>query len=140
VCYGPDNREAAVRIVEGVKGKEKSSFHLEFKVIDPTCNPYLASAAILGAGLDGIENEADPGNPVTVDPGDLTEAEREKMGIFRLPETLGEAIEALREDEFFKSVVGEMMVEEYIKVKRHNWIEYIHQVSQWEFEKYLDIF
>ena len=139
-CYGPDNREAAIRTVEGIKGKEEKSFHFEFKPIDPTCNPYLALTAILAAGLDGIKNKIDPGQPLSVDPGDMSEAEREKMGVFRLPETLGEAIEALKEDTFFKSVMGEVMYDEYIKLKRYNWSEYIHHVTKWEVEKYIDIF
>ncbi len=139
-CYGPDNREAAIRIVEGIKGKEEKSFHFEFKPNDATCNPYLATTAILAAGLDGIKNKMDPGQALSVDPGDMTEVEREKMGIFRLPETLGEAIVALKEDTFFKSVMGEVMVDEYVKLKRYNWSEYIHHVTKWEIDKYIDIF
>jgi glutamine synthetase len=138
--YGPDNREAAIRIVGGVMGKEAGSYHLEFKPIDPTCNPYLALTAILAAGLDGIKNKVDPGQAVSVDPGDLTEAEREEMGIFRLPESLGEAIEALKEDPLFKLVMGEVMYDEYIKLKRFNWLEYIHHVTKWEIEKFVDVF
>jgi glutamine synthetase len=139
-CYGPDNREAAIRIVEGIKGNEAGSFHLEFKAIDPTCNPYLALTVVLAAGIEGIEKKVDPGKALDSDPGDMTEPEREKLGVFRLPETLGEAIEALRADGFFRAVLGDIMVDEYIKVKRHNWVEYIQQVTEWEIEKYIDIF
>lgn len=139
-CYGPDNREAAIRIVQGLKGKEAGSFHLEFKPIDGTCNPYLALTAILAAGLDGIKNKMDPGKAITFDPVDLTETEREERGIFQLPESLGQAVEALKQDGFFKSVMGEVLYDEYIKLKRFNWLEYIHHVSQWEIERYVDVF
>jgi glutamine synthetase len=139
-CYGPDNREAAIRIVTGLKGKEASIFHLEFKPIDGTCNPYLALTAILAAGFEGIKNHVDPGKAVAFDPADLREDEREKMGIFRLPESLGEAIEALKADSFFKSVMGAVLYDEYIKLKRFDWLAYIDHVSQWEIDRYVDAF
>lgn len=139
-CYGPDNREAAVRIVQSSKGREERTLHLEFKPIDGTCNPYLALTAILSAGLEGIKNKVDPGKGLSVDPADLTEEEREKMGIFRLPESLGAAVEALKEDSFFKSAMGEVLYDEYIKLKRFNWLEYIHQVTQWEIDRYVGVF
>jgi glutamine synthetase len=139
-CYGPDNREAAVRIVQSSKGKEEKTLHLEFKPIDGTCNPYLALTAILSAGLQGIKNKVDPGQGLSVDPADLTEEEREKMGIFCLPESLGAAVEALKEDSFFKSVMGEVLYDEYIKLKRFNWLEYIHQVTEWEIDRYVGVF
>jgi glutamine synthetase len=139
-CYGPDNREAAIRIVQGLKGKEADSFHLEFKPIDGTCNPYLALTAILAAGLEGITKRLDPGRAVDFDPADLTDAEREAMGIFRLPETLGAAVEALKKDEFFESVMGKTLIDEYVKLKRFDWLEYIHHVTQWEIDRYVDAF
>jgi glutamine synthetase len=139
-CYGPDNREAAVRIVGAIKGKEEKTLHLEFKPIDGTCNPYLALTAVLASGLQGIEEEADPGRPISVDPADLTPKEREERGIFRLPVSLGEAVKSLEEDNFFKSVMGEVMVDEYIKLKRFSWQEYLRHVSGWEFDRYIETF
>ena len=139
-CYGPDNREAAIKNVEGFKGKEADTVHLEFRPIDGTCNPYLATTAILAAGLDGIENKTDPGQALTIDPSDLSQAEREEKGILRLPECLGEAIGELKKDEFFKTALGEVMYEEYIKLRLFSWRDYLQQVTDWEMEKYLYTF
>jgi len=139
-CYGPDNREAAVRVVAGSKGKAERFTNLEFKPIDGACNPYLALAAVLAAGMDGLQRKTDPGAAVLVDPESLGAAERKARGICRLPETLGEAIEALKEDQLFEELLGEVMFSEYIKLKRFDWLAYNRQVSQWEIDRYSEIF
>ena len=140
VCYGLDNREAAVRVVAGNKGQEASSFNIELKPVDPACNPYLAVLATLAAGMDGIANHIDPGQPVLQDPHELPEQERQTRGITRLPRTLAEATDALAADLFFKDLLGEVFWDEYIQLKRFAWNRYIEHVSDWEIQTYAEIF
>jgi glutamine synthetase len=140
VCYGRDNREAAIRLVTPMKGKGEKTFNIEFKPNDPACNPYLALLGVLAAGLDGIRNKVDPGRPMDGDPHDLGEEERMRRGIRRLPQTLGEAAAELEADEFFKNVLGDVFLDEYIKLKRFAWTRYIQHVSGWEIDTYAEAF
>jgi glutamine synthetase len=139
-CYGPDNREAAVRIVSGQKTREAITTHLEYKPIDGACNPYLAMAALLAAGLDGIARKIDPKEAVLVNPNNLAPDEKEARGIRRLPRTLAEAVTALEGDEFFVKVFGKTMVQEYIALKKYQWEEYHNQVTSWEIDRYMEIY
>ena len=139
-CWGFDNREAAVRTVTGMKGREENSFNIEFKPVDAACNPYLAILAVLAAGMDGIKNKIEPGDSVNMDPHDLASDEKQACGIERLPETLGQAIEALESDTFFSEVLGPVFFEEYLTLKRFAWTEYIKHVSAWEIENYVEAF
>ncbi len=117
-AWGPDNREAAVRIPSKRRGLEMESTNLELKPCDPSCNPYLALGGLLAAGLDGIERKLDPGDAALVDPDTLSEAERKRRGIRRLPASLGEALDALERDEVLGSALGEALAKEYVAVKR----------------------
>ena len=117
-CWGPDNREAAVRIPSKRRGREMESTNLELKPCDPSNNPYLALGGLLAAGLDGMARKLDPGEPVLVDPDTLSEAERKQRGIRRLPASLGEALDALERDEVLRAALGEMLAKEYLAVKR----------------------
>jgi glutamine synthetase len=94
------------------------STNLELKPSDPSCNPYLALGALLAAGLDGMERKLDPGPPTLVDPDTLSEAERAERGIARLPRSLGEALDALERDEVLREALGEVLLREYLAVKR----------------------
>src|ERR671910_1316448 len=85
VSYGPDNREAAVRLASPVAGAESATANIELKPVDVTANPYLALAAVLAAGMDGMERALDPGEPTTVDPATLGDEERDSKGILPLP-------------------------------------------------------
>lgn len=139
-CYGLDNREAAIRVVAGTKGREAASFNLELKPVDSACNPYLAILTTLAAGIDGIKHQIDPGQPVFQDPYDLTEQERQERGITRLPTTLSEAVDALAADPFFKDLLGEVFWDEYLMLKRFAWTRYIEHVSDWEIRTYTEAF
>lgn len=139
-CHGLDNREAAVRTVTGMKGREEKTFNLELKPVDGACNPYLALVTALAAGMDGIERGLEPGEPVMSDPHDLAPEERSRRGIVRLPESLGLAVEALEADRFFENVLGETFYNEYLKIKKFAWKEYLHQVTDWERLHYLEAF
>ena len=117
-AWGPDNREGAIRVPSKRRGLEMESTNLELKPCDPSNNPYLALGALLAAGLDGIERRLDPGEPALVDPDSLSEAERKRRGITRLPTSLGEALDALERDDVLRGALGETLAKEYLVVKR----------------------
>jgi glutamine synthetase len=117
-AWGPDNREAAVRVASKRRGLEMESSNIELKPCDPSNNPYLALGGLLAAGLDGIARTLDPGEPVLVDPDTLTDAERERRGVRRLPATLGDALDALERDDVLREALGETLAREYLIVKR----------------------
>ncbi|HHY95565.1 MAG TPA: glutamine synthetase [Firmicutes bacterium] len=139
-CYGPDNREAAVRVVSGQKGREAETTNLEFKPVDGSANPYLALAVVLAAGLDGITRGLDPGEPTMQDPHDLSPEERARRGIRRLPQHLGEAVAELERDDLLRRVLGPVMYEEYVLLKRFQWEEYLKQVTEWEVRHFAELF
>ena len=139
-CWGFDNREAAVRTITGMKGREEKTFNIEFKPIDAACNPYLAILTVLAAGIDGINNKIEPGDSVNVDPHDLPSREKQARRIERLPETLGQAIEALQNNDFLPEILGQAFVDEYLNLKRFAWTEYINHISAWETETYVEAF
>ncbi len=117
-AWGPDNREAAIRIPSKRRGLEMESTNLELKPCDPSNNPYLALGGLLAAGLDGIERKLDPGEPALGDPDTIPEAERQRRGIRRLPASLGEALDALERDEVLMAALGATLAKEYLAVKR----------------------
>ena len=123
-CYGPDNREAAVRICSPIGSL--GSVNLELKPIDSSGNPYLALGAFIYAGLDGIRRELDPGEPLLVDPATLpgtqpnpTLAGDPRPGLpARLPASLDEALRALSADQVLMSTLGPLRSAAYLAVKR----------------------
>ncbi len=86
-CYGFENREAAIRIPLPIHNKERETTHLEIKPVDGCSNPYLVLGSIIAAGIDGIKKKIDPGDPVEKDPADMSEAERDKYGVERFPQS-----------------------------------------------------
>ena len=131
IAYGDNNRSAMVRVPYG---------RLEFRLPDSGCNPYLVHAAIIAAGLDGIERELDPGKPENINLYALTEAQREEKGIDILPQNLNEAITALEADTVLTERMGKEIVAEFINVKRDEWIDYSRHVSDWEINRYAEFF
>jgi glutamine synthetase len=117
-AWGPDNREGAIRVPSPRGGLEMESTNLELKPSDPSSNPYLALGGLLAAGLDGMERKLDPGEPTLVDPDTLSDAERTRRGIRRLPASLGEALTALERDDVLRSALGDVLAKEYLAVKR----------------------
>lgn len=117
-AYGFDNREGAIRIPSPFWGREADSTNFELKPADHSGNPYLALGCLLAAGLDGIRRELDPGEPVEVDPGNLSDEERERRGIHRLPQSLGAALDALETDDVLKDALGAPLAPAYLAVKR----------------------
>jgi glutamine synthetase len=128
--YGDNNRSTMVRIPGG---------RLELRLADGSCNPYLATAAAIAAGLDGIEQEIPPGEPHNFNLYDLSAAELKDKGIHTLPQSLKEAIDALESDDVIKGALG-VLADEFINLKRMEWIEYMRHVSAWEVQRYLEFF
>jgi glutamine synthetase len=118
ISYGPDNREAAVRLTSPVAGAESATANIELKPVDVTANPYLALAAVLAAGMDGMERDLDPGEPTMVDPATLSDEERAFRGIRPLPASLDEALDALEKDDVLIDALGEPLVRTHLAVAR----------------------
>ncbi|MFQ5933072.1 MAG: glutamine synthetase family protein [Dehalococcoidia bacterium] len=123
VCYGPDNREAAIRIPSSFWGNEMASTNLELKPSDSSANPYIALGGLIAAGLDGIRNELRPseGQLVDVDPSTLSSQDLENRGIRPLPSNLGEAIEALEKDDVLMEALGPVLASSYLAIRRADW-------------------
>ena len=131
ISYGDNNRTSMVRIPQG---------RLELRLSDSSCNPYLATAAVIAAGLDGIERNLDPGPPHNINHYRYTEEALKEMGIGILPQNLNEAINALKKDILFFDQLGQDFLNEYIQLKEMEWIEYQRHVSDWEVNRYLEFF
>lgn len=122
-CWGPDNREASVRVASPFRGRVEASTNIEVKAVDGSANPYLALGAIVAAGLDGIERNLDPGAPMLGNPHDLTDEQREALGIRRYPTSLVAAVDALEQDEVLRGALGANRAREFIGVRRAEWAD-----------------
>ena len=136
-CFGPDNREAPVRIASGFWGDEMRTVNLELKPSDSSHNPYLALGGLIAAGLDGIEKELTAPEPVLTDPGDMQESERANRGIQRLPTSLKKAINALGRDEILMEAMGEVLRREYLLIKSADWENAKEQDVAQELRQYI---
>ena len=137
-CYttwGRTNRSAMVRIPTYKPGKVLST-RIEVRNPDPTCNPYLAFAATLSAGLKGIEEELELQPESTIEDASLSTAQLEAKGIKRLPRTLGDAIEAFESSELMREVLGDHIYNYLLDAKKQEWSEFCSAVTDWEKEKY----
>ncbi|MDT5348001.1 MAG: glutamine synthetase [Mycobacterium sp.] len=117
VCWGIENREAAVRFVKGGHGTPHGG-NVEVKVVDPSANPYLASAVILGLALDGIKNKSQLPPETAMDPAKLSDSDRDRAGILRLPELQAEAIAALDNSALVRGILGDPVVDMVVAVRR----------------------
>lgn len=133
VCYGNNNRTNMLRI-------PGAGSRVECRAADSSCNPYLAAAMLLAAGLEGIREGLDPGPPNLVNAYRLTPEERAAMGLTTLPRTLGEAIEAFAADPLSREVFGDAMAEAYTAFKRDEWNSFHGAISDWERDRYLELF
>lgn len=132
-CYGNNNRTNTLRIPLG-------GGRVELRATDSACNPYLGAALVLAAGLEGIAEKADPGEPHTENMYLKSPEELTRLGIHRLPTTLGEALEAFAEDPLTKTVFGASMHKAWLDYKQDEWISYLNHVSDWERARYLKFF
>ncbi|MDP3065222.1 MAG: type I glutamate--ammonia ligase [Methanobacteriaceae archaeon] len=135
ISYGLQNRSTLVRIPAS-RGK---GTRVEFRCPDPSCNPYLAFAAMLESGLDGMKNKIDPGEPTTIDVFGLDEAGLKERGIETLPSSLWEAYHALEKDKVVRASLGDHIYNQFMALKRKEWDEYRIQVFRYEQNKYLQI-
>lgn len=133
IAWSARNRSPLIRI-PAARG---SATRLELRCPDPSCNPYLALAAILAAGLDGIENRIQPPAPSNKNIFQMTAEERIKDGIGSLPGSLDEAIMELSKSEFVKNVLGNHIFEKYIEAKNNECDAYRTRISKWETDSYL---
>jgi glutamine synthetase len=138
VAWSRRNRSALVRVPVYHPGKERAT-RAELRCPDPSCNPYLTFAAFLHAGLDGIEKGYELEEPMERNLYDLTHDDRESLGIEQLPETLGEAVDAMAESELVEKALGEHIFPRYVDLKRQEWEDYRVQVTPWEIERYLAV-
>ena len=113
---------------------------LEFRLPDAGCNPYLVHAALIAAGLDGIDRQLDPGKAQNINLYELTPEQCREQNIDILPQSLSEAVDALEADSVLREGLGEAITDEFIKVKREEWAEYSSQVSDWEIQRYAEFF
>lgn len=118
VCWGTENREAAVRFLIGGPSNPLGA-NIEVKVIDPSANPYLASAAILGLALDGIERNLPLPTEITVDPATLTDQQRRQAGIVQLPSSQTEALDALDQSSLLRGILGNEVIDAVLAVRRY---------------------
>ena len=133
ICYGNNNRTNMLRI-------PSPGARVECRAADISCNPYLGAAMILAAGLEGIREQLDPGQPNLVNAYTLTADQLAERGIGMLPRTLAEAIEAFAVDPLSKKVFGDAMFDAYVTYKRQEWESYHCAVSDWEKKRYLEFF
>jgi glutamine synthetase len=138
VAWSRRNRSALIRIPLYKPGNEQAT-RAEIRCPDPACNPYLTFAALLHAGLEGIEKGYELPDPMETNLYHLTAEQRKERGITSLPETLGEAIDELSESELAKKALGPHIFDRYIELKRKEWDDYRVQLTEWERDRYLAV-
>ena len=133
VSYGDNNRTNTIRIPSG-------SARVELRSADSACNPYLGIAMMIAAGLEGIRDAVDPGEPHRDNLYLKSEAERNKAGVVWLPRTLEEAVDEFEKDPLSRNVFGSQMFDAWRDFKRAEWLSYLNHVSDWERTQYLTQF
>ena len=136
VAWSEKNRSPLVR-VPAARGE---ATRMELRMPDPACNPYLALAVMLRAGLDGIEKNIDPGPPINKNIFTMSHRERRHLRIDELPGNLNEALDELEKDDLVRDTLGEHLFEHFVAAKREEWHDYIRHVSPWEIDRYLGVY
>ena len=136
VAWSERNRSPLVR-VPAARG---SSTGIELRMPDPSCNPYLALAVVLRAGLEGIEKQVDPGPPINKNIFKMSHRERRHLRIDELPGNLNEALDELEKDDLVRETLGDHLFEHFVEAKREEWLDYIKHVSPWEVHRYLGVY
>lgn len=138
VTWAHQNRSDLVRVPTFNPGRE-DGVRLELRSPDPACNPYLAFACVLSAGLDGIEKGYEPPAPMERNVAEMTREERVGLGIGSLPEDLGAAIQNAEDSELMRRTLGDHVFTKLIENKRREWDRYRAQVTDFELREYLPI-
>jgi len=136
ISWALGNRSAMIRIPSA----REEATRLEFRSPDPTCNPYLALALALAAGLDGIENKITPPNPVDENIFDMKGSRKKQLMIDNLPQSLWHALEYTKVSEFVKGVLGQHIFSTFIRARESDWSEFGAAVTSWEVKKYMDLY
>jgi glutamine synthetase len=140
ISWARVNRGALIRVPHSGPGpNQRYAARLELRCPDPACNPYLAFAVMLKAGLDGIKRRLPLPEPIEESIFQFDNTELRRRNIETLPSTLREAIEELKQDEVIQEALGEIIYENLIEAKMEEWSDYRRHVSPWEVERYLDI-
>jgi len=139
ISWARVNRSALIRVPEVRPGKENST-RMELRCPDPSCNPYLAFAVMLAAGLDGIRRGLVPPEPIEESLYDLDEADRRRRHLEVLPGSLGEALRELDADDVVKGALGDHISERFLHAKAQEWGDYRSRVTAWEIDRYLPVF
>jgi glutamine synthetase len=136
IAWSEKNRSPLVRVpaARGINTR------VEMRMPDPSCNPYLALAVMLRAGLDGIDQQLDPGPPVNKNIYKMSHRERRHLRIDDLPANLSEALDEFEKDALVKDALGEHIFNHFLEAKRNEWDDYIRHVSPWEMDRYLSLY
>ena len=134
IAWSPGNRSAAIR----VPAKRGRSTRAELRTPDPTANPYLAFAAMLAAGMDGIRRGLRPPAAVNRNIYHLTDEESAELGIKSLPHNLEDALTELEACSVMRAALGDHILDAFVGEKRAEWADYREQVHQWEIDRYMD--
>ena len=137
VCWAQTNRSSLIRVPQYSPGKENAT-RLEIRCPDPSANPYLAFAVLLGAGLDGIKNKLMPPEPVEEDVYDFDDAKLAEKNIDQLPYSLWQAIKELKKNDVLNEVLGDHLMEQFVRSRTADWDSFRTSVTDWELKRYLE--
>lgn len=138
ICWAQINRSSLIRVPRGLKGKE-DAVRLELRCPDPSCNPYLAFAAMLSAGFDGVKRKMTPPQPVEENVYHFDDKKLAKYYIKTMPASLNEATRELSKSSLMKEALGEWIFSKLIDVQNKQWDSYRTSVTQWEIDRYLPV-
>jgi glutamine synthetase len=139
ICWGQVNRSALIRIPRYSPGREQAT-RCELRCPDPSCNPYLAFAAMLRAGLEGVRQKLEPPAPVEENVYCFDDKKLEELSIGMLPQTLNEALREMRKSDLVRDTMGEHVFEEFGRSAQAQWDAFRLQVTPWEIETYLPVY
>jgi len=136
IAWSERNRSPLVRVPAARHHRTR----IELRMPDPACNPYLALAVMLRAGLSGIDEAIDPGPPVNKNISRMSHRERRHLRIDDLPANLSEALDEFEKSDLMRDTLGEHIFEHFLAAKREEWDDYSRHVSPWEMSRYLGVY
>jgi glutamine synthetase len=139
IAWGQTNRSALIRIPRYTPGRDKS-VRAELRCPDPSCNVYLAFAVMLAAGISGMDRKLHPPEPVEDDIFEMTREELQEIGVEELPGSLNEALRFMEKSQLVRDVLGNHTFGIYLREKQGEWNEFTSHVSNWERERYVEIY